>query len=310
MDILIQSLAWPVAALIFGVYALGKFTSAIRELVERIEKIDNKVITFFKKGQDDVTKTVKELELGVGAALQGLRYGTTYFNNMKAFSQAVEWVEADLVSHGELDIKLTAVGAAFSWDAFMINIPRWLKSHPSSKITVGILLVNPDYLETLTLSKVPRDWAKESRDRVQDIKNLLESISDDPATSTRLCLELRYYDAVPQYHGLLLNKHQLFLGRTAWEFDSKSKKEPVLTVGTNNYRYFNSTTIHGSDRGAERIELFFNWHKYYWEYRSTSVIEFSGGRLENKISRSFEPDISPSTPGIVPVVPIGLTPTA
>lgn len=311
MEMIIQSLGWPIVALILGMYALNLFKTSVQSLIARIDKIEKNVVTFVKE-QDGVQTAVKALEQGVeeleqgvgtiGSAIQDLRYGT-YLKNMKTFSQAVDWVEKDLVSHNKLDIIISALGMAYSWKGFVINIPKWLQTYPDCKITARFLLVNPDYLDALPMLKVPTDWAKESRTRIKDIEDLLESISDEQSARDRLCLEVRYYEGLPQYHGILLNNEQLFLGRTAWEFDSKSQKEPTLTAGTNSYRYYNSTTKQGGDIGAERIQLFFNWHRYIWEYSSKSVIKFEHGRCENRWVGGFKTVPSPCIEPVGTIAP-------
>jgi hypothetical protein len=80
----------------------------------------------------------------------------------------------------------------------------------------------------------------------------------------RLIFTARTYKNLPHWHGLLVNEEQLFQGRTNWHF---IEQKPTLTVGGNRYRYFNSLDA----EGTERIELFGNWHRYYFDFASQEV---------------------------------------
>lgn len=173
-----------------------------------------------------------------------------------------------------LDIKITAVGMAYSWNDFVDKIPGWLQENPNCKINLSILLVNPEYLDRLPIGKTPRDWAQESRNRILDMEKLVNCLTEEQKNN--LSCVIKNYEEIPQYHGILINNDQLFLGRTDWKLD-RPGRSPELTVGQNRYRYFNRNTTQEEDRGSERVGLFLNWHRYYCEYNSNKIIEFENG---------------------------------
>ena len=110
------------------------------------------------------------------------------------------------------------------------------------------------------------------------MKALIDSLSEE--AKKRFSVEIRTYQSIPQYHGIIINNHRLFLGRTDWIFDHE---KPELTVGENRYRYFDSKTRIGDERGKERIDLFLHWHKFYWACYSKPVLVFKNGNWELRI---------------------------
>ncbi|MDZ7969752.1 MAG: hypothetical protein RM368_33215 [Nostoc sp. DedSLP03] len=94
------------------------------------------------------------------------------------------------------------------------------------------------------------------------IKNFINGLPDN--WRDRFSISARVYKNIPHWHGFLVNGEHLFLGRTDWDF---STNKPKLSVGQNKYRYFNQSAVAGS----ERIDLFSDWHKYYFEFASKSI---------------------------------------
>ncbi|MDZ8258445.1 hypothetical protein [Nostoc sp. ChiQUE01b] len=161
-----------------------------------------------------------------------------------------------------VDIKILAVSMTFSWNFVAGKVTKILKDYVNAHINIEILLVDSDYLESLQLESYDINWAAESRQRVTQIKNFINGLPDN--WRDRFSISARVYRNIPHWHGFLVNGEHLFLGRTDWDF---STNKPKLSVGQNKYRYFNRTAVAGS----ERIDLFSDWHKYYFEFASKSI---------------------------------------
>lgn len=209
-------------------------------------------------------------------------YGA-YQKNSEAYNNASEWVSAYLSDRidAKLDIKITAVGMAYSWLGFLKKLPIWLKNNSSCQINVCILLVDPKHLEELPIAISPINWAEQSRARISDIEEMIDQLSK--TEQERLCCTIKFYRELPQYHGILINNDQLFLGRTDWRFDNCPEGQPELRVGQNRYRYFNRRTTQGADRGAERVDLFLHWHDFFSIYCSTPIFDFKNGKHAGSI---------------------------
>ncbi|MDP1548811.1 MAG: hypothetical protein Q8L97_01435 [Nitrosomonas sp.] len=219
---------------------------------------------------DKVTKNVNN---HVDEIIKVLQYGA-YFSRSQAFERANMFVNDYLNNRpgGEvrLEIKITAVSMHYSWPAFVSNISDWLAEHTNCNINIAILLVDPTYINKLPFDKSPINWADESERRIKDMEELVKVLPE--SQKVRLNCSIRFFEGLPQYHGILINDDELFLGRTDWEY--RPDQLPQLTVGQNRYRYFNRSTTEGEDRGSERVDLFLHWHKFYYEYSSQVVFNF------------------------------------
>lgn len=230
------------------------------------DEIANKVSSQVRK---DVNSYVDDI-------LKVIQYGE-YLSRSQAFEKANLLVE-NYFKHGfgdeiRLDIKITAVSMHYSWPAFVSNISDWLSRQNNCKIKLSILLVDPSYINKLPFDKSPINWADETERRINDMDELVKNLTD--SQKLRLDCSIKFFDGLPQYHGILINDDELFLGRTDWEF--RVDKPPQLTVGQNRYRYFNRRTTEGEDRGSERVNLFLHWHQFYYQYNSTMVKDYING---------------------------------
>ncbi|WP_088243504.1 hypothetical protein [Calothrix rhizosoleniae] len=223
---------------------LGKLTNqgqemtvVLREISRNIEKIADheKPYTDYSEALQDTEKRIREC----------LQNHTTHSKN-------------------HVEIKILAVSMTFSWNFLAGKVPKILNDCPDGHINAEIVFVDSDYLESLQLETFDVDWANQSKQRVMQINNFMNGLPDD--LCERFSLSARVYRNTPHWHGILVNNEHLFLGRKDWEF---STTKPKLSVGQNKYRYFNHTAAAGS----ERIDLFLDWHKYYFEFASKSIHE-------------------------------------
>lgn len=221
---------------------LGKLTNQGQEITSIIREISKNIeeISHHEKPYTDYIEALQDTEKRIRECLE----------NDKSNSQ------------NYIDIKILAVSMTFSWNFVAGKVPRILRDYANAHINIEILLVDSDYLESLQLEAYDINWALESKQRVMQIKNFINGLPD--SWHHRFSISARVYKNIPHWHGFLVNSEYLFLGRTDWDF---STKKPKLSVGQNKYRYFNRSVFAGS----ERIDLFSNWHKYYFEFASKSI---------------------------------------
>lgn len=252
-----------------------------RKVIEEVQENSKKLIEEVAGQQEALTQaTTQSVKKLMSDAFYNLYYGK-YMPNNEAYENAVEQVKKYLEDnqsnkHAQIDIKITAVGMAFSWRAFIDHLPDWLESHQLCHFDIQILLSDPEHLDKMPIDRTPKHWAQESRNRITDLDNMMEALL--PQQKERVNCTIRTFEAIPQYHGILLNNEHLFLGRTDWIFTRCANgRDPQLTVGENRYRYFHKSTDVDQDRGSERVGLFCNWHKYRWEYRAKDIVVYQRG---------------------------------
>ncbi len=181
----------------------------------------------------------------------------------------------------ELELLLIAVAMKYSWDFIEDELPKILEKDEYSfaSFKLKIAFVDSDHLSQLDISKEGTDWADIASKRETAIPEYKKGMSRD--FGNRFACEFRTYENIPHWHGWLIREttakrgadtsEYLFLGRTKWEHYHKNgrrRKQPKLTVGQNEYRYFTNETT----PGASRINLFVQWHTYYFERAFTKKI--------------------------------------
>ena len=196
--------------------------------------------------------------------------GKDYEDFRLAFQAIHTCVEESIQNHPkrpqgniEITLKLLAVAMTFSWKNFICHsIPLILRKYPDVKIALEILFVDSEYLDQLSISEHETNWVKESKQRIVDIEEYCKTIVVE--FEDRLQFHARTYKNLPHWHGWMIGKEHLFLGRTKWLFDNEL---PRLSVGQNEYRYFNSS----ERKGKERIHLFSSWYQFYSNHFSEEV---------------------------------------
>jgi hypothetical protein len=192
-----------------------------------------------------------------------------YENHLPAFLDAekiindyFEWCLKTGIDTPTVNIKIIAVAMTFSWPFIIDTVPRALKKYPKTRVHIEAMFVDHKFLEDLPLANYDVVWADVSQFRTNEVKKF--AVAATKQFGDRLALDVRSYKNLPHWHGLLINEEHLFLGRTNWSFpDGK----PELRVGQNKYRYFNKS----DPTGGERVDLFANWHKYYFDFVSTLI---------------------------------------
>lgn len=216
-----------------------EMTSILRDISKNIEKIAH-----HEKPYTDYSEALQDTE--------------------KRIRECLEDDKSNSKNH--VDIKILAVSMTFSWNFVAGKVTKLLNEYANAHINTEIVLVDSDYLESLQLETYDINWAAESKQRVMQIKNFINGLPE--SWRDRFSISARVYKNIPHWHGFLVNSEHLFLGRTDWDFTTN---KPKLSVGQNKYRYFNRSTVAGS----ERIDLFSDWHKYYFEFASKSIYDIN-----------------------------------
>jgi len=198
---------------------------------------------------------------------------TSYKDYKKAFQELEEHIrcyldkcKADNITAPTIDLKLIAVAITFSWDNFVLTvIPDLLNDYPNLILNLDILFVSHEHLKAQKIGMGDIDWVKKSKERVVEVKDFYNRYRKQ--YEKRFNFRAKVYSNIPHWHGWLFNEDHLFLGRTSWEIYEKNL--PILKVGQNKYRHFSDPSE--NSEAAERIELFKNWHKYYFDFASEWV---------------------------------------
>ncbi|AKG20411.1 hypothetical protein [Calothrix sp. 336/3] len=221
---------------------LGKLSSQGQEMASILKEIRNDIerIVHHEKPYTDYVEVLQDTE--------------------KYIRECCEEEKSHSTSH--INIKIMAVSMNFSWNFIAGKVPKILKDYDNAYINTEIVFVDADFLELLQLETYNINWAAESRQRVMQIKNFIHGLPDN--LRDRFSVSARVYRNIPHWHGFLVNRKYLFLGRTDWDF---SANRPKLSVGQNKYLYFDRSAV----AGCERIDLFSTWHRYYFEFASKSI---------------------------------------
>ena len=235
-----------------------------------------------KKGNKDIIEKIEEGEIGKDTAALDELYKT-----IKKYLE--KRVKTGPVT---LELKLIAVAMTYSWEFIEEKIPLLLNQDEFSSVTINLQVAFADhrYLNQvgLKISKEGKDWAKTSKLNETKIPKYEKGMTE--YFGNRFSCEFRTYKNLPHWHGWLVqevaNNHadqsnsrendaittHLFMGRTRWEHtypkNGNRRNPPKMTVGQNEYRLFTDKTKHG----LSRIELFEQWHLYYFDVAFVNII--------------------------------------
>ena len=197
---------------------------------------------------------------------------------IRCLKTQIQYCKKNGVENPVFEMKHIAVSMSFSWDYFItLQIPKLLSDLEAAGTTFHIkaAFVEPKALEGI-LDPLGRAWAAKSEERLKDIPQFQGDIARK--FGHRLTFDHRMYGNLPQWHGWLITTtinnqqmHHLFMGRTKWEFDENDPSEyPRMSVGHNEYRYYTERNT----EGRQRIQLFEQWHRYYYNFDTPLVKDF------------------------------------
>lgn len=223
-----------------------------------------------QKGQAESQKQIEKLT----ESTRELKQVTSYKNYKQAFQELednirtyLETCKSERIASPTIDLKLIAVAMTFSWEHFILTvIPDLLDDFPTLTINLDIVFVSHKHLQTLKIGHGDIDWLKKSEDRVAEVKEFHQKYRK--RFGKRFNFRAKTYANLPHWHGWLFNEDHLYMGRTSW--DIYENNLPILKVGQNKYRHFEEPNE--NVEASERIELFKNWHKYYFGFASEWVV--------------------------------------
>lgn len=271
---------WPALIL----FVSFKYYGPIKSLIERINRVSG---TTGSKGVEIVIGPTEQLNMAAenviaaGKQIQTiLHQGKPYKNHTDAFAEAITLIDECLAGNQNnqpdepLEIKFITISMTYSWDELIRDeIPTLLKKYGSARVKLDVVFVDHSHLKSLQLDRNDPNWEKVSEEKPAQFEGFAKDHGD---FGGRLKFSARTYRNIPHWHGVLVNGEYLFLGRTNWEFPNG---QPRLTIGQNKYRYYDNTDGAGDD-GKERVRLFKNWHKYYFEIGWVNEFKIEGNTLK------------------------------
>lgn len=162
-------------------------------------------------------------------------------------------ISRSLEKNGEVEIKILAVSAQYSWKSLIETIiPQFLRINKSISIKIEMLIVKPALLHNWGQRELEND-ANNTIIGIENFKRRYKTAFDE----NKISLDLYQYDNIPHWHGILIDKSVLFMGRCKWE---KIGSHYHLLVGQIDYRQFAKSDRFGGDA---RLELMDNWIDAY-----------------------------------------------
>lgn len=260
---LLKIAIWPITILIFSLIVLITFKKSIAEYLKKVQIAKYGPLEL-RANEEKLDQTIQEIKDLKKDFDDFWGHEEPFPNTEAAFTAASKYIAAYLEENKNeeviVNLKLLAIAMTFSWSFVTQHIPKILNKYEKARINIEILVVDPKFLDTLTIDRKIINWGQRCRGNLKSIKLLAQ---DPLQHQGRLSIELRTYNNLPHWHGLWINGRHLFLGRADWEFETD---RPKLTVGTNTYRHFSVKET----QGAARIKLFENWHRYYFEHAHTN----------------------------------------
>jgi hypothetical protein len=199
----------------------------------------------------DLTKTLKSRLDKIDSNLQ-----TPIPPFYPNFNNAVEVIKKTITDkldkNKTVDVKILAVSAQYSWKVLIETIIPPLLKTENIKINIEILIVKPSLLHNW--GQIPLE--NDANNTIIGVENFKKKYKSS-FSENKITLELYQYDNLPHWHGILIDKDVLFMGRCKWEqIDGKYH----LLVGQIDYRQFKKADRFGGDA---RLELVDNWIDAY-----------------------------------------------
>lgn len=147
----------------------------------------------------------------------------------------------------------------------------FMAEFPGVSVELRLVFVDPAVLKKYEFSPQPVDWAAESQERVEWVHDTLRPFAQ--WTNNRLRIHVRTIPNLPHWHGILIERRYLFLGRVSWtDGTERFHERPLrLTCAHNGYRVF---AVDDRHHGDERVALFRRWMAHYlYGYHDGKVLE-------------------------------------
>jgi hypothetical protein len=259
----------PVLTFTAFVVALLLFRKPLSLVVEGISKISAKGLEIESTKQEVKQLSEKISNLNTIVAETETAFGDYLDAHSALQKQIISYLDKcakEGIDSPKLNIMVLAVSMVNSWRFIRERIPQFLEKNPSLTIELKLMWVDPEFLDSIQMSKSGEvKWSEMSRRRFEDATKFLSTLPNE--YRERVKLQARLYKNLPHWHGILFNEKYLYLGRVNWSFPDDQR--PQLNCGRNKYRYFDIN----SNMGRERIDLFNNWYRYYTKFASNLVYD-------------------------------------
>lgn len=178
---------------------------------------------------------------------------------LKNFAACEPFIESEclrpLLAGQNLDIRLQVVAAFYSWGFFQPKLQEWCRRFPQQTVTFRIALVQPDHLR----ARGAGEWAARCETTLAEIYSLKAK-----SCCRNLDIRVSIYDQIPQGHGVVINNHVYFAGKTEWVHSKEGM--PELRVGSRPYTRY---SIDDPD-GVAEVLTFLSWMQWF-EARSDEL---------------------------------------
>ena len=162
----------------------------------------------------------------------------------------------DAVSKGgNVTIDVIGVSAKFSGPFLTRVFNKLLTLKPDNlRLNVQVCVTRPEKLAEWKVTS----WMKNCQNSIDIFTDYMEAHCEGLSKSG-IKVAMYEYDNLPHWHGVLLNRQHLFMGRTEW-FQNGDDEFWDLRVGEVEYREFKLDDHYG---GTPRIERFSLWLDRY-----------------------------------------------
>lgn len=245
----------------FTLIIIGSVMTCLPLVINKIIEVDfeNKTAKF---SQEDVEQLKDEFVEEFRASIQEIAVvGSKHMDHKRAFEIALGILRkfADAEEVAVVDLRLISVALCYTWEFIENDFVPIARQNKNIQYSWKIAITDPEYLSQFQFDSKQYDWKKQTSDIISRIKNLEAKLHEDGVTN--VSFEVFPYKSIPQWHGLLIDRKYLLIGRSDWELTTESGY-PRLTVGSNTYRYYNYT----KNYGQLRIDLFRHWFGFYAEF--------------------------------------------
>lgn len=202
-----------------------------------------------------VIRVIFDIESGINKRLDSINTNLSSPNpptwpNFTAAQETILKRIAEVLDEGyDLHLEIISVSARFSWRMVEDHLSPLITKYKGAKFRIDVALSTKETLEKWHLSQ----W-------IHDLLRTETGMGDFAhehqihVAAQRLVVNRIDYDNLSQWHGVLINKKILFMGRTEWIF--RMGDYPIMRVGQCPYRMFELTDRY---EGQPRIVMFENW---------------------------------------------------
>lgn len=215
------------------------------EIIGRVNSIQSKIHEADLKNTND---EILERIISVQEIIN-----TPYPPSWKNFTEVQQAILSSirylLEKEEDIHIDILGVSARYSWRMIEDQMSPIISHYANRNFLIEIAVSD----ETLLKKWQLYSWEKDLERTINGI-NEFKNIHKEQVMNGRLKINKYKYDSLPQWHGVMINKKILYLGRTKWTLNAYGTSK--FEVGTCEYRLFEPNDIYG---GYNRIIMFDNW---------------------------------------------------